>query len=266
MRRGCLRAAGTGYHWARTDTPHDCCGDGCHPRHARPMILLRGALRPPGRIPLPLTDVRERLLRIDRELTRAADPYPWLCRAAALARPADPDPSHGSRVAALAQRLALALGWDSDAADRLRCAAELHDVGKFALSRSLLLHAGPLSGGQRELLALHTHAAGWLLAGVRHPVLQLAATVGRAHHERWDGRGYPDGSSGAGIPLPARIVAACDVWDALTHPRPYRPALSASEAADTLRSMSGTALDPNFCAALLQLLAICASSTPPVGT
>jgi putative two-component system response regulator len=230
------------------------------------MILLRGALRPPGRVPLPLTAVRERLLRIDRELTRAADPHPWLDRAGSLARPADPDPAHGSRVATLAWRLALALGWDPDAAEWLRRAAELHDVGKFALPRSLLLHAGPLEPCQRELLALHTHAAGWLLAGVRHPVLQLAATVGRAHHERWDGRGYPDGAAGTDIPLPARIVAPCDVWDALTYPRPYRPALPASEAADTLRSMAGTALDPDLCAALLHLLDACPSSPPPVAT
>lgn len=230
------------------------------------MILLRGALRPPDRVPLPLTELRERLLRIDRELAGATDPHPWLDRAAALARPADPDPAHGSRVAILSERLALYLGWCPDAAGRLRRAAELHDIGKFALPRSLLLHAGPLEPGQRELLALHTHAAGWLLRGVRHPVLQLAATVGRAHHERWDGQGYPDGASGDDIPLPARIVAACDVWDALTHPRPYRPALCAGEAADTLRSMAGTALDPDLCAALLHLLDACPSSLPPVAT
>jgi putative two-component system response regulator len=230
------------------------------------MILLRRALRPPGRARLPLTGLRERLLRIDRELARAADPHPWLDRAAALARPADPDPAHGSRVAALAGRLALFLGWCPEEAGGLRRAAELHDIGKFALSRSLLLHAGPLEPDQRALLALHTHAAGWLLRGVGHPVLQLAATVGRAHHERWDGRGYPDGASGTGIPLPARTVAVCDVWDALTHPRPYRPALSAGEAADTLRSMAGTALDPDLCAAFLDLLDTCPSSLPPAGT
>jgi putative two-component system response regulator len=231
------------------------------------MILLRGSLRPPNRLPLSLARVRERLVEVDRELTRAADPDPWLDRAAALARPADPDPAHGSRVAVLAERLALELGWPAAAAAQLRRAAELHDIGKLALPRSLLLHAGPLEPAQRELLALHTHAAGWLLSGLVHPVLRLARVVGRGHHERWDGRGYPDRTAGTDVPLPARIVAVCDVWDALTHARPYRPALPLADAADTVRRMAGTAVDPELSAALLHLLLDpCTSSLPPVRT
>jgi putative two-component system response regulator len=210
--------------------------------------------------------VRERLLQIDRELARAADPDPWLERAAALARPADPDPAHGGRVALLAERLAIELGWPAPAAGQLRRAAELHDIGKFALPRSLLLHAGPLEPGQRELLAQHTHAAGWLLGGLRHPVLQLAQVVGRGHHERWDGRGYPDRAAGTAVPLPARIVAVCDVWDALTHARPYRPPLTPGEAADTIRSMAGSALDPELSTALLHLLLDRCPSSHPVPT
>jgi putative two-component system response regulator len=224
------------------------------------MILARGSLRP-GRIPPPLTALRERLLRIDDELARAADPDPWLGRAAALARRADPDPEHGRRVAELAGRLALALGWPPALAAQLRRAAELHDIGKFALTRSLLLHPGPLGPRQRELLVLHTQAAAWLLGGLGHPVLRLARLIGRAHHERWDGRGYPDGAAGTNIPLPARIVAVCDVWDALTHPRPYRAALAPAEAADTIRSMAGAALDPELAAALLDLLDPCPRPT-----
>jgi putative two-component system response regulator len=220
-------------------------------------ILLRGPLRPRNRVRLPLTWLRERLLHIDHALLRAGDPEPWLQRAAGLARRADPDPAHGARVAALAHRLALARGWSPASAARLGRAAELHDIGKHALPRSLLLHAGPLSPAQRDLLAVHTHAATWLLRGLRHPVLRLAAVVARAHHERWDGRGYPDGAAGPDIPLPARIVAACDVWDALTHARPYRGALPAAEAADTLRSMAGTTLDPGLGALLLQLVEPC---------
>ncbi len=214
------------------------------------MILLRGSLRAPGRVPPPLTSLRDRLLHIDGELVRAADP----------------DPAHGTRVAALAGRLAHALGWPAAFAEQLRRAAELHDIGKFALPRALLLHAGPLGVGQRELLVLHTHAAGWLLGGLVHPALRLARLVGRGHHERWDGGGYPDGAAGTDIPLPARMVAACDVWDALTHPRPYRPALSPGEAAATLRRVAGTALDPDLGEALLDLLDSCPSSHPPVAT
>jgi HD-GYP domain-containing protein (c-di-GMP phosphodiesterase class II) len=223
------------------------------------MILLRGSPRPRNRVRLPLAWLRDRLLHIDRELQRARDPQPWLDRAAALARRADPDPGHATRVAALAGRLALATGWPERSAAELARAAEMHDIGKHALPRSLLLHAGPLSPGQRELLAVHTHAAAWLLGGLRHPVLHLAGLVGRAHHEHWDGGGYPDGAAGAEIPLPARIVAACDVWDALTHARPYRPALAAPEAVATLLSMVGTTLDPHLGPALLQLVEPCPS-------
>lgn len=227
------------------------------------MILLRGSPCPLGRIPFSLRRVRGRLLQIDRELAVAPEAGPWLDRAAELARPADPDPAHGARVALLAERLAMEVGWPAAAAEQLRRAAALHDIGKFALPLSLLLHPGPLQSSQRELLARHTHAAAWLLGGLRHPVLQLAQTVGRAHHERWDGGGYPDRMAGTDVPLPARIVAVCDVWDALTHARPYRPPVPADQAADAIRGMAGTALDPMLSAALLQLLfAPCPSSHP----
>lgn len=109
------------------------------------MIFPRGSLRPPGRRLSPLTELRDRLLQIDGELLRAADPDPWLDRAAALARRADPDPEHGTRVAALAARLARALGWPAASAEQLRRAAQLHETAKFALPRALLLDAGPHS-------------------------------------------------------------------------------------------------------------------------
>lgn len=218
------------------------------------MLLLRGHVRPRHRVRMPLLWIRERLRQIDEAATRSSDPDGWLRRAAALTRCADPDPEHGTRVAQLSERLALALGWPWDAAEELRRAAELHDIGKYALPRSLLTHAGPLSADQRRLLILHTHAADWLLDGLDHPVFRLGKIIGRGHHERWDGRGYPAGASGDGIPLAARLVAACDIWDALTHPRPYRPAYSPSDAGSLVSEMDGKALDPDVTAALLQLM------------
>lgn len=221
------------------------------------MLLLRGHVRPRHRVRLPLLWLRERLRQIDEAANRASDPDGWLRRAAALTRCADPDPEHGSRVAQLSERLALATGWPRDAAEQLRRAAELHDIGKYALPRSLLTHAGPLSADQRRLLVLHTHGADWLLAGLAHPVFKLGQIVGRGHHERWDGCGYPAGASAEGIPLAARLVAASDIWDALTHPRPYRPAYSPSEAASLVFEMGGKALDPDVTAALLHLMLPC---------
>lgn len=221
------------------------------------MLLLRGQLRPRHRARMHLGWIRERLRRLDQAAVTASDPAKWLRRAATLARGADPDPAHGTRVALLAMRLALELGWSRERAEDLRLAAELHDIGKFALPWSLLTHAGPLDVGQRRLLVLHTHAADWLLDGLAHPVFELARVVGTAHHERWDGCGYPFGATRTAIPLPARLVAASDIWDALTHPRPYRPAFAAARAADLVGTMAATALDPEVTAALLQLVLPC---------
>lgn len=218
------------------------------------MLLLRGHVRPRHRVRMPLLWIRERLRQIDEAAARSPDPAPWLQRAAALTRCADPDPEHGTRVAQLSERVALTLGWPPECAEQLRRAAELHDIGKYALPRSLLTHAGPLSADQRRLLVLHTHAADWLLDGLDHPVFRLGRIIGRGHHERWDGRGYPAGASGDGIPLAARLVAACDIWDALTHPRPYRPAYSPDEASGLVAEMDGKALDPEITAALLHLM------------
>jgi HD-GYP domain-containing protein (c-di-GMP phosphodiesterase class II) len=202
----------------------------------------------------PLFGIRTRLREIDEAAARAIDPAPWLRRAARLAANADPDPGHGRRVALLAERLAGALGWTPESAKLLRHAAELHDIGKSALPRSLLTQAGPLNETQRQLLVLHTVAADWLLDGLTHPVLQLGRIVGRAHHERWDGTGYPGGTAGTRIPASARLVAASDVWDALTHPRPYRPAYSTERATEIVMDMAGRTLDPDIAAVLLHLV------------
>lgn len=225
------------------------------------MLLLRGHVRPRHRVRMPLRWIRERLRQIDHAASHAPDPSEWLHRAASLTRGADPDPAHGTRVAVLSMQLALALGWSSVRAEELRLAAELHDIGKYALPRTLLTHAGPLSVDQRKLLVLHTHAAHWLLDGLAHPVFRLGVVVGRGHHERWDGRGYPFGVARTANPLPARLVAACDIWDALTHPRPYRPAYSPIEAAEMVGEMAGNALDPEITAALLQLILPCSSTS-----
>ncbi|HET6231408.1 MAG TPA: HD domain-containing phosphohydrolase [Longimicrobiaceae bacterium] len=208
----------------------------------------------PPRNPFSLARLRQRLLALDGALMDAAEPGPLLARAAALGRSGDPDPRHGRRLAALAGALARELGLPASFAAELASAAELHDLGKVVLPRSLLVKSGPLSATERQQLAMHTCVATWLFGEARHPVLRLAATVARSHHERWDGGGYPDGTAGDRSPLPARIVAAADVWDALTHDRPYRTALTNGEAAALVRQMRGTALDPAVVDALLPLV------------
>jgi hypothetical protein len=250
-----LHGSRTGYHLIANVVPRTLFA-GTRPTPPSPqngMVPCPPCPAPP-RNPFSVARLRRHLVALDRALVVAADPGPLLARAAALGRGGDPDTRHGARVAALAGALARALGLPASFAGEIAPAAELHDVGKVVLPRALLVKRGPLSPVQRRQLAMHTCAATWLFAETRHPVLRLAATVARSHHERWDGAGYPDGTGGDRIPLPARIVAAADVWDALTHDRPYRPALTNDGAAALVRQMRGTALDPDLVDALLPLV------------
>lgn len=160
---------------------------------------------------------------------------------------------HTDRVTAWATRLGAALGLDNTALEALRLGAYLHDIGKLSISDATLLKPGPLDDAEWEVMRGH------VLEGER-----FAATLGflpapslgliRAHHERWDGSGYPHGLSGAAIPLLARIFAVVDVYDALTSERPYKRAWTAQEAAVELRAQAGRQFDPEIVSAFLRLL------------
>ena len=101
---------------------------------------------------------------------------------------------------------------------------------------------------------MHAEVGSRLLTGAKFPVLQVAEIVARTHHERWDGGGYPAGLAGEAIPLVGRIVAVADVFDALTHERPYKPAWPVSDALAEIRSQAGRHFDPAVVAALLTCL------------
>ena len=172
--------------------------------------------------------------------------------------------SHEQQVAELAERVALRLGEPSSRARDVRYAALLHDVGKVAVPSEILLKAGPLT--EAEWVTMKTHAAvgGELVARI-DAFAHLAPAV-RASHERWDGGGYPDGLAGDEIPLAARIIAACDTYEAMVTDRPYRKALSVSKALAELRSVSGSQLDENVVKALLEELGLTrrgCSARPP---
>jgi HD-GYP domain-containing protein (c-di-GMP phosphodiesterase class II) len=160
--------------------------------------------------------------------------------------------SHEQNVADLSRRVAVRLGMDVTRAGDVRYAALLHDVGKVAVPSEILLKPGPLTG--EEWVAMRGHAAtgGTLVA--RIPAFAHLAPAVRASHERWDGAGYPDGLAGEQIPLAARIIAACDTYEAIVTDRPYRPARAQSQAAQELRRVAGTQLDPRVVAALLDEL------------
>jgi HD-GYP domain-containing protein (c-di-GMP phosphodiesterase class II) len=156
---------------------------------------------------------------------------------------------HGEDVAVLAERVALRMALSSTSARDVRYAAMLHDLGKVAVPSEILLKPGPLT--DEEWVTMRSHAAigGELVARI-DAFAHLAPAV-RASHERWDGGGYPDGLAGEQIPLAARIIAACDTYDAIVTDRPYRAARTPREACEELRRVADTQLDPSVVDALV---------------
>ncbi|GMA14772.1 HD-GYP domain-containing protein [Deinococcus metallilatus] len=159
---------------------------------------------------------------------------------------------HTGRTVALAERLGCALGLEEESLDALRQGAYLHDVGKLSVPDDVLLKPGPLDPAEWTLMQEHVLTGEAL---VRHvpTVPPDALAVIRSHHERWDGRGYPDGLQGEAVPLLARIFAVVDVFDALTHARPYHAARSVPEALALIRAEAGQQFDPAVVRAFLKL-------------
>ena len=131
---------------------------------------------------------------------------------------------HTERVGSTAASLAEQLGLTDDEVALIRLAAPLHDVGKLAVPDGILLKPGKLTTDEFRKMQAHVPAGASLLAGSSSRVLQLAAEIALTHHERWDGTGYPNKLQGEAIPISGRIVAVADVFDALTHARPYKVA------------------------------------------
>ena len=147
--------------------------------------------------------------------------------------------------------VAEALGLDPTQAEDVQMAALLHDVGKVAVPDSVLRKRARLSPGERAVLAEHVLVGERILAGTE---LAYMAPWVRAHHESWDGSGYPDGIAGEDIPLEARIIAACDVYDQMVSGNPERGPLSRSAAIQELDQGMGRTLDPDVGEALITIL------------
>ncbi len=158
---------------------------------------------------------------------------------------------HGEDVAVLAEAVARRLGLPPAAVEDVRRAAELHDVGKVAVPDTILHKPGPLTPQERRCMEQHTVIGERILAGT--PALEGVARMVRASHERWDGGGYPDALAGEAIPLGARIVAACDAYDAMTTTRPYHRAIPHDAALAELRRCAGTQFDPRVVEVLAEL-------------
>jgi two-component system, cell cycle response regulator len=150
--------------------------------------------------------------------------------------------AHMERTAHLGRLFALELGLDGPLLEVVVRIARVHDVGKLAIPPWVLQKPGPLTHYERALMESHSVIGQKILE--RKPVLLGLGALVRATHERWDGNGYPDRLKGPTIPLPSRIVAVCDAFDAMTHPRAYRSSVQLETAFEELRRGAGTQFDP----------------------
>ena len=158
---------------------------------------------------------------------------------------------HSTRVEHLATKTAQRLGLKVDYVETLKLAASLNDVGKIRVTSRVLRKPGLLTEEERSIVQEHSVVGAWMVSrGVQNPIVVESI---RHHHERWDGRGYPDGLEGPTIPMFARIIAVADAYDAMTSTRPYRPSLDRSEALQELRVEAGNQFDPIVVDAFIEL-------------
>lgn len=162
--------------------------------------------------------------------------------------------AHIKRMGHYAALLAQSLEWDARAVEDMRLAAPMHDIGKIGIPDGILMKPGKLTNEEFELIKVHTTIGAQILHGSEFPVLRMAYEIALSHHEHIDGSGYPQGLRGAAIPLAARIVAVCDVFDALTTNRVYRLALPEDQALAIMREDQGRQFDEDIFARFLTLL------------
>ncbi len=167
---------------------------------------------------------------------------------------------HTQEVGRLVEHMALSVGMDAADARMMARAGRLHDVGKVAVPDAILLKQGPLNAEEWSVMRGHVVIGAEIVGWV--PGLRAIAPVVRAHHEHWDGRGYPDALAGTAIPLGARIISVADAFSVMTMDRPYREARTDAWALDELRRGAGTQFDPAIVDALEGVLAAADASRP----
>jgi putative nucleotidyltransferase with HDIG domain len=158
---------------------------------------------------------------------------------------------HSRRVCQYSLEIARTLNWSEPQMRSLARGAYLHDIGKLGIPDAILLKPGPLTAEERELMQQHVQIGFEIIMDI--PFLSDAAEIILAHHERYDGTGYPQGLKAEKIVLGARIFAAADTLDAITSDRPYRKASTFSAARETIRLNSGSQFDPQVVAAFLAI-------------
>lgn len=155
----------------------------------------------------------------------------------------DATQQHAWRIGRTCALLASGLGLPGAEVELFRRAAPLHDIGKIGIPDAILLKPGRLTWDEFEHVKMHAIIGAQILSGSRSPLLTLAEEIALSHHERWDGRGYPRALRGEEIPWAGRIVAVADVFDALTHERPYKEAWPVQRALEEILGESGRQFD-----------------------
>ncbi|HEX8551198.1 MAG TPA: HD domain-containing phosphohydrolase [Abditibacteriaceae bacterium] len=151
---------------------------------------------------------------------------------------------HTQRVGRMTGELARAISLDESQCEVIQRAAPLHDVGKIGISDTILLKPGKLTPEEFETMKAHTTIGGAMLEDGHSPLVMTAQTIAVSHHERWDGSGYPNGLHGDRIPIEGRLLALVDVFDALTHARPYKEAWPVEKAMQEIERAAGRQFDP----------------------
>lgn len=191
--------------------------------------------------------------QLTERLERAHEEAIFLLSRAAEYRDSDTG-EHIRRVACYSEVVANALGLEPERARALRLASPMHDIGKIHIPDAVLKKPGKLDPDERREIERHTSYGDQILAPSTAPLLQLARQVAKTHHERWDGKGYPEGLAAEEIPLVGRITAVVDVFDALTSARCYKPAMPVEQACAILQKDAGTHFDPAVVDAFLRVL------------
>jgi len=168
---------------------------------------------------------------------------------------------HSDRLACEARRLASAVGLLPEHCREIELAARVHDLGKIGISNEILLKNGPLTPEERKVMEEHPVIGAAILSS--YSAFQSSVDIVRHHHERWDGKGYPDKLRGDQIPIGSRIISVVDAFDAMTEDRPYRKGMSRTVAVARLKDGMGSQFDPQVCAAYIRLLIEDGTYRPP---
>jgi putative two-component system response regulator len=166
--------------------------------------------------------------------------------------------AHVRRISHYSRHLAETLGMDSDYCNMIHYASPMHDIGKIGIPDHILLKKSVHTPDEFAVMKTHCVLGAGILAGCDSHYLKVGSEIALSHHERWDGSGYPDGLAGEDIPLVARIMGVCDVYDALRAKRPYKPAFDHAKTMGIIVDGDGRTLPEHFDPAVLDAFKHCA--------